>query len=58
MLQNLDLDLEEFGFLFNPKKAKIGLSQIEYVRHTINQSGDIISKEKREHVSGGSFKGS
>ena len=52
-LHNLDRvfkRLEEFNILLNPKKAKIGLSQIEYVGHTINENGVTISKEKRDYV--------
>ena len=42
--------LREYNITLNPKKAKIGLSQIEYVGHTISGEGITISQVKRQDV--------
>ena len=34
----------------NPTKAEIGLSQIEYVGHTVDGNGITILEERRKHV--------
>ena len=42
--------LRQFNIFLNPKKAKIGLTKIEYVGHTVSGDGLSISDEKRNHV--------
>jgi len=41
---------KEFDITLNPKKCKIGLSEIEYVGHVINKDGITFSREKLQKV--------
>lgn len=40
----------EFGVVVHPKKAKLGLTELEYVGHLIDHTGMHFSKEKRLEV--------
>ena len=42
--------LREFGIFVNPQKIKIGLTEIEYVGHTIDRYGEKFSQKKQEQV--------
>ena len=42
--------LKAYNVTLNPTKAEIGLSQIEYVGHTVDGNGITISEERRKHV--------
>ena len=41
---------KESGITLNPKKCKLGLTQIEYVGHTINKDGLHFTREKLDSV--------
>ena len=40
----------DFGVVVHPKKAKLGLSELEYVGHVVDSEGLHFSKEKRIEV--------
>ena len=40
----------KFGVVIHPKKAKLGMKELEYVGHLINKNGLHFSKEKRLEV--------
>ena len=42
--------LRKFGIFVNPQKIKIGLTEIEYVGHTIDRYGEKFSQKKQEQV--------
>ena len=47
LIQNLTQifsKLRKFGIFINPDKIKIGLSEIEYVGHTIDRYGEKFSQ--------------
>ena len=37
----------QFGLTLNPEKCKFGLSEVQYVGHTINEKGIHFSEEIR-----------
>lgn len=48
-LQNVEkvlARLDEFNLTINPDKAKLGLTEVEYVGHTINQQGMKFTRER------------
>jgi len=52
-LENLEMvlrRLDDHNITVNPKKCRIGLSEVEYVGHTINQNGIHFSREKLQKV--------
>ena len=53
LIQNLTQifsKLRKFGIFINPDKIKIGLSEIEYVGHTIDRYGEKFSQKKQDQV--------
>jgi hypothetical protein len=42
--------LRDFNITLNPEKCRIGVREVEYLGHVINQHGLSFSKEKREKV--------
>ena len=42
--------LDDHNITVNPKKCKIGVSEVEYVGHTINKEGIHFSREKLQKV--------
>ena len=52
-LENLEKILARFrtfGITVNPEKCKLGLTEIEYVGHTINSDGLHFTREKLDSV--------
>ena len=49
-LSQIFTKLREFGIFVNPQKIKIGLTEIEYVGHTIDRYGEKFSQKKQEQV--------
>jgi hypothetical protein len=49
-LEKIFLRLREKNISLNPEKCKLGLTEIEYVGHVINQDGLSFSKEKLDKV--------
>ena len=49
-LRKIFQKLQKFGVYVNPNKIKIGLSEIEYVGHTIDRYGESFSQKKQEQV--------
>ena len=41
---------EDFNITLNPEKCKVGVKEVEYLGHVINQEGLSFSKEKKEKV--------
>ena len=53
LIQNLTqifAQLKKFGIFINPQKIKIGLTEIEYVGHTIDRYGESFSQKKQDQV--------
>jgi transposase InsO family protein len=53
LLQRLEIifaRLKQFGITVNPKKVKIGMTEVEYVGHLIDEHGLSFTKEKRDKV--------
>ena len=50
LIENLTKKLRKFGIFVNPQKIKIGLTEIEYVGHTIDRYGEKFSQKKQEQV--------
>ena len=42
--------LQSFGITLNPDKVRIGMQEVEYVRHLIDEDGLSFSEEKKLHV--------
>jgi len=49
-LEKIFIRLREKNISLNPEKCKLGLTEIEYVGHVINQDGLSFSKEKLDKV--------
>ena len=43
-------DHHQYGVVIHPKKAKLGLKELEYVGHLMDKNGLHFSKEKRLEV--------
>ena len=53
LIQNLTqifAQLKKFEIFINPQKIKIGLTEIEYVGHTIDRYGERFSQKKQDQV--------
>ena len=49
-LMQIFIQLRKFGVFINPQKIKIGLTEIEYVGHTIDRYGEKFSQKKQDQV--------
>ena len=49
-LMQIFTQLRKFGIFVNPQKIKIGLTEIEYVGHTVDRYGKKFSQKKEDQV--------